>query len=74
MRTSEFTVAVVSEFGEAYAPVVTKDVVLHELGDRTAEQALRDGVAPKDVWLALCEAQGVPETRRHGVGLPRPRR
>ena len=74
MRRSEFSVAVVAEFGEAYAPVVTKDVVLHDLGDRTAEQALRDGVAPRDVWLSLCDAQGVPEERRHGAGLPRPRR
>lgn len=73
MRTSEFRVAVDEEFGAAYGRVVTRDVVLHALRDRTAEQALRDGVTPRDVWWALCEAQGVPESRRHGVGLPEPR-
>ncbi|ROS59705.1 DUF3046 family protein [Frigoribacterium sp. PhB160] len=74
MRTSEFTTAVTDEFGEAYGRVVTRDLVIAALGDRTADDALAGGVPPREVWLALCAAEGVPIERRHGVGLPEPRR
>ena len=74
MRKSEFRRAVVDEFGEAYGRVVTRDLVIAELGDRTADEAVAQGVPPRDVWLALCAAEGVPIARRHGVGLPEPRR
>jgi hypothetical protein len=73
MRKSEFRRAVDDEFGEAYGRVVTRDLVLTSLGDQTADEALLSGVQPRDVWLALCEAEGVPVARRYGVGLPEPR-
>ena len=72
MRKSEFARAVEDEFGEAYGRVVTRDLVIQSLGDRTADQAMAQGESPRDVWLALCEAEGVPESRRYGVGLPEP--
>jgi len=74
MRKSEFSRAVSDEFGEAYGRVVTRDLVISALGDRTADEAVAGGVPPRDVWLALCDAEGVPVERRHGVGLPKPRR
>jgi hypothetical protein len=74
MRKSEFSRAVADEFGEAYGRVVTRDLVIAELGDRTADEAVAQGVPPRDVWLALCAAEGVPVARRYGVGLPEPRR
>jgi len=73
MRKSEFDRAVDDEFGQAYGRVVTRDLVLQALGDTTADEAIAQGQSPRDVWIALCEAEGVPVARRHGVGLPSPR-
>lgn len=73
MRKSEFDRAVVDEFGEAYGRSLMRDLVLGAVGDRTAQQALDDGVEPREIWLALCVDTGVPEARRHGVGTIDPR-
>ncbi|PPG39954.1 DUF3046 domain-containing protein [Pseudoclavibacter sp. RFBA6] len=73
MRKSEFDRAVVDEFGDAYGRSLMRDLVLGAVGDRTAQQALDDGVEPRDIWLALCADTGVPESRRHGVGTIDPR-
>lgn len=67
MRLSEFRQLVDDEFGVASARVLVSDLVLTELGGRSAEQALRDGIEPRQVWLALCRANDVPEARWHGV-------
>ena len=69
MRLSEFRIAVEDEFGAAYGRVVTRDLVLGDVGGLTAEQAIKAGVAPRAIWLALCDASDVPESRRYGVGL-----
>ncbi|MBF4463572.1 MULTISPECIES: DUF3046 domain-containing protein [unclassified Rathayibacter] len=73
MRLSEFQRLVDEEFGGAYARVLVSDLVLTELDGRTAEQSLRDGAEPREVWLALCRANDVPEARWHGTD-PRKRR
>lgn len=52
---------------------MVRDLVLGDVGDRTAQQALDAGVAPRDVWLALCAATDVPRERWHGAGRPQPR-
>lgn len=70
MRLSEFRRALSDEFGEAYGRVLTNDLVLQALGGRTAAAALDDGVPAREVWLALCAETDVPESRRHGAGLP----
>jgi hypothetical protein len=70
VRLSEFRQAVADEFGSGYGQVVTNDLNLVDLGDRTPEQALKAGIAPRDVWLAVCRASDVPPARRHGAGLP----
>lgn len=72
MKLSEFAFAIQSEFGD-FGRVLLRDLVLTRLGNRTGDEALAAGVSPRDVWLALCEAQDVPPERRHGVGLPKPR-
>jgi hypothetical protein len=74
MRLSEFRHAVTEEFGSAYGRVLLHDLVLTDLGSRTAEVALAEGVRVTEVWLALCRATDVPEARRHGAGRPEPRR
>ncbi len=74
MRLSEFRRAVSDEFGQGYGQVLLHDLVLAELGGRTPEAALAAGVRAKDVWLALCRAMDVPESRWHGAGLPDPKK
>lgn len=73
MRRSEFHRAVSDEFG-ARAGALTADLVLAQLSDRTAAQALEDGVPPRDVWLALCSETDVPAERRYGAGRLEPRK
>ncbi|WP_440709602.1 DUF3046 domain-containing protein [Herbiconiux sp. YIM B11900] len=70
MRLSEFRQAITDEFGLAYGQVVTNDLVLVDLSDRTPQQALKAGISPREVWLAVCRAADVPPERRHGAGLP----
>ncbi|MES2867459.1 MULTISPECIES: DUF3046 domain-containing protein [Microbacterium] len=73
MRRSEFLRAVDDEFG-ARAAMLTTDLVLDALGNRTAAEALDAGVAPREIWLALCAETDVPAERRYGVGRLEPRR
>jgi hypothetical protein len=51
---------------------LVRDLILAPLGHRSAHDALEDGVVPKVVWAALCEAMQVPVPRRHGVGHRQP--
>jgi hypothetical protein len=73
VRRSEFERAVRDEFGPR-APALLNDLVLTEVGDRTAAQAIEAGIPPREVWLALCAETDVPLSRRHGVGRLEPRR
>ena len=74
MRLSEFWLAVSDEFGPEYGRVLTSDLVLGEIGGLTAQQGIAKGVAPREIWLALCEAMDVPANRRYGVGQREPKR
>ena len=73
MRLSEFRIAVADEFGEAYGRAVTTDLVLGELDGLTAEEALKKGFGAREVWLALCRAKDVPESRWYGAGVRPPK-
>ena len=66
MRISDFWRLMDDEFGAGYSRVLAADLVLTQVGGRTAQQALAEGVAPKTVWLAVCEMQDVPAERRLG--------
>ncbi|MHA6694765.1 DUF3046 domain-containing protein [Homoserinimonas sp. A520] len=66
MRLSEFRAAVDDEFGAAYGRTLTQDLVLTEMGGLTADQAIRAGKAPREIWVALCRASDVPAQRWHG--------
>ena len=66
MKLSEFWANMDYEFGAGYARVLAGDLVLGSLGNMTALEALEAGVAPKYVWLAVCETQDIPEVRRLG--------
>jgi len=62
------------EFGDAYGRVLAHDVVLAAVGGLTAEQAIAAGVPPRQIWLALCDLQDVPVSRRYGVGQREPKK
>ena len=62
-----------AEFGEDYGQILSDDLVIAELGDISASEAIRRGIPPRAVWEALCRAAEVPENRWHGVGLPAPK-
>ncbi len=67
MRLSQFNELMIDEFGREYAAVISRDLVLGVLLDKTADQAMAEGVDPREIWLAICEAAGVPKSRRHGA-------
>lgn len=67
MRLSHFWDLMNDEFGEGYAGSLARHQVLGVVGDRTALEALEAGVSPRAVWLALCDAMDVPESRRLGI-------
>ncbi len=50
--------------GSAYAPSWARQHVMSALGGRTAQEALDAGVPPKEVWAAVWQALGLPETDR----------
>lgn len=61
------------EFSPGYSRVLARELVLAEVGDRTASEALRAGVDPREVWLAVCRVQDVPESRWLGKDVaPKP--
>ncbi|MFM8927383.1 MAG: DUF3046 domain-containing protein [Rhodoluna sp.] len=67
MRHSDFQILMEEEFGSEYAAVLLRDLALTELDDKTGAQALAAGSDPKEVWLAICKAQNVPEERWLGA-------
>ena len=74
MKLSEFWLAVSDEFGEAYGRVITHDLVLGPLGGFTAEEAIKAGLNPREICLALCKAAYVPPNRWYGVGQREPKK
>jgi hypothetical protein len=64
MKLTVFWERMRAHFGETYADSFARDHVMSELGGRTVQQALADGWEAKDVWRAVCEAVGVPASRR----------
>jgi hypothetical protein len=67
MRLSQFNELMSDEFGLEYSAVIRRDLVLGDLNDKTADQAIAQGEDPKAVWLAVCRTAGVPKERWHGL-------
>ncbi len=59
MRLTEFNELIEGQFGPMRGASLLVDHVLSGFG-RTAEQAIEDGVDPRDVWRALCADFDVP--------------
>ncbi len=67
MRLTEFRELMTAQFGPLRAPSVAMDHVFGVLGDRTADEALADGVPARTVWFAVCDAFEVPDSLRFGL-------
>ena len=67
MRLSQFHELMADEFGKLHSEVIIRDFALLELGDQTAATLLAKGEEPKEIWLAICRAQGVPKQRWSGL-------
>lgn len=70
VRLSDFWRLMDDEFGAGYSRTLASSLVLSAVGGVTAQEALAKGVAPRDVWLAICEMQDVPPERRLGRDQP----
>jgi len=66
VRYREFWDLVDDVLGSAQGRGLVRELVVLELGNRTAQQALDDGEEPRTVWHALCDALGVPDAARWG--------
>jgi hypothetical protein len=64
VRLTEFWDRMNSHFGRDYAASVAQDYVLADVGERTVNQALADGLDVKVIWKAVCDAFDVPGTLR----------
>lgn len=64
VRQTDFWNRMRTQFGDAYAQSVAKDFVFDNLGGRTVDRALADGVDVKIVWRVVCDTFKVPENLR----------
>ncbi len=64
MRLTEFWERMSAAFGPRSAEVFAQDHVLSRLGNRTVNEALGAGVAPRTVWRAVYEEMTLPARLR----------
>ena len=64
VRQTEFWSLMRTQFGDVYAQSLAKDFVFGNLGERTVERALADGVDAKLVWRTVCDTFNVPDNLR----------
>ncbi len=60
MREAELRGRLRSHLGDAYSLMWADTVVLERLGHRTVSEALANGTACKDIWLAAWAALELP--------------
>ncbi|MFZ2503362.1 MAG: DUF3046 domain-containing protein [Nocardioides sp.] len=64
MRLTEFWARMEDALGEAYAASWAAHHALTPLQSRTVNEALADGVAPKEIWAAVWTVLELPEASR----------
>ncbi len=64
MRHTEFWSRMENHLGESYARSWASSVVIGSIGGRTTQEALDAGVAPKEIWRAVCEVLDLPASER----------
>lgn len=64
VRHSEFWSRMEDALGSTYYRTWASRFVMSELGERTVQEALDAGVAPRAVWAAVWRVLGLPESER----------
>jgi hypothetical protein len=64
VRLTDFWGRMGQHFGPSYAASFAHDFVLAELGGRTIDEALAQGVDAQEVWRAVCRTVEVPAKLR----------
>ena len=64
MRHTEFWARMDAAMGPASSRSWAELFVIPELGSRTVDDALADGVPPKQVWAAVWRVLELPESMR----------
>jgi hypothetical protein len=64
VRHTEFWARMEQALGASYARSWASTFVMRELGGRTAQQAIDEGFAPKEVWLAVWRTLELPATQK----------
>ena len=64
MRHTEFWSRMEQALGVGYDRVWADQFVIADLQSRTAREALDAGVPPKQVWRAVWQTLGLPESQR----------
>ncbi len=64
MRETELRRRLVKHLGAGYAPAWSLQFALSDLGSRTVEEAIADGVDFKSIWLAVWAALELPASER----------
>lgn len=64
MKHSEFWLRMDRHLGDSYARSWAGSQVIGELGGRTVDEALAEGVPPKTVWRAVHRVLRLPASER----------
>lgn len=64
MRHTEFWERMDGALGPAYARSWAQQYAMTELGGRTVDEALADGLSPKEVWRSVWAALELPPVDR----------
>ena len=64
MRHTEFWERMEHALGIDYMRMWAESFVMADLGQRTAQEALDAGVAPKQVWRAVWSALSLPDSEK----------
>lgn len=64
MRETEFWQRMEAQLGEAYSRVWASQHSLSELGGRTVDEAMADGIDCKTIWRAVWQALELPARER----------
>ena len=56
MRISDLRERILLSFGPQWAPSVSADIALSELGSKSVNEALAAGHEPDEIWRAVCKA------------------
>ncbi len=64
MRHTEFWARMEHALGAGYYRVWADQFVMADLGRRTVDEALADGLSPKEIWRAVWAALELPDSER----------